>query len=253
MYAIDKQKFGALIATLRKERGFTQRELAERLLISDKAVSKWETGASLPDVALLIPLSEQLGVSVTELLTGERATTDRPFPSQTVEDVVKAAICYAEESSERAYRQKSRSGAVVYALSLCLGGTGLLYNHITCQPHTATLTTLWALCAIFGAYFCFFVKTHLPTRYDEYPISTIDDGPFRMNMPGIRFTNANWPHIVCTARIWMCLSMALLPLLALALGAVGGVYWLHAGKYALLYIFLGVLFIPIYAVGRRKA
>lgn len=46
MFQIDKQKFGAFIAALRKEKGFTQRELAEQLFISDKAVSKWETGVS---------------------------------------------------------------------------------------------------------------------------------------------------------------------------------------------------------------
>ena len=46
MYELDKNKFGAFVARLRKEKGFTQKELAEQLLISDKAVSKWETGVS---------------------------------------------------------------------------------------------------------------------------------------------------------------------------------------------------------------
>ena len=47
MYEIDKSRFGAFVAQLRKEKGYTQRELAEKLFISDKAVSKWETGGSL--------------------------------------------------------------------------------------------------------------------------------------------------------------------------------------------------------------
>lgn len=47
MFEIDKQAFGAFVCTLRKERGLTQKELAQRLFISDKAVSKWETGGSL--------------------------------------------------------------------------------------------------------------------------------------------------------------------------------------------------------------
>lgn len=46
MFSIDKQKFGAFVATLRREKGITQKELAARLFISDKAVSKWETGVS---------------------------------------------------------------------------------------------------------------------------------------------------------------------------------------------------------------
>lgn len=46
MYELDKVKFGAFVARLRKEKGYTQKKLAEQLLISDKAVSKWETGVS---------------------------------------------------------------------------------------------------------------------------------------------------------------------------------------------------------------
>ena len=46
MYELDREKFGSFIAQLRKEKGYTQKELAEKLSISDKAVSKWETGVS---------------------------------------------------------------------------------------------------------------------------------------------------------------------------------------------------------------
>ena len=46
MFAIDKENFGAFVAQLRKEKGLTQRQVAERLYVSDKAVSKWETGVS---------------------------------------------------------------------------------------------------------------------------------------------------------------------------------------------------------------
>lgn len=64
---------GATIRALRERRGYTQKQLAERLSVSDKAVSKWETGRGLPDVTLLEPLAKLLGVSVTELLSGECA------------------------------------------------------------------------------------------------------------------------------------------------------------------------------------
>lgn len=46
MYELDKRKFGAFVSQLRKEKGYTQKELSERLMISDKAISKWETGVS---------------------------------------------------------------------------------------------------------------------------------------------------------------------------------------------------------------
>ena len=75
---MDREKTGALIAAARKERGLTQKELAERLHISDRAVSKWERGAGFPDVSLLEPLADALGLSVLNLLRGEEQETLEP-------------------------------------------------------------------------------------------------------------------------------------------------------------------------------
>lgn len=61
---------GGIIKKLREKRGMTQAELAEKLSVSDKAISKWETGKGYPDIALLEPLSETLGVSISALLAG---------------------------------------------------------------------------------------------------------------------------------------------------------------------------------------
>ena len=69
---MDQQKIGQFIAEMRKEQGLTQRELAEKLLITDKTVSKWECGKGLPDVSLMMPLCQILKISVNELLTGRR-------------------------------------------------------------------------------------------------------------------------------------------------------------------------------------
>jgi len=63
---------GGTIKALREGRGLTQKGLAHRLGVSDKAVSKWETGRGLPDISLLEPLGKALGVSVAELLSGEQ-------------------------------------------------------------------------------------------------------------------------------------------------------------------------------------
>lgn len=62
---------GAAVKALREKRGYTQKQLAERLSVSDKAVSKWETGRGLPDITLIEPLARALGVSLTELLSGD--------------------------------------------------------------------------------------------------------------------------------------------------------------------------------------
>ena len=61
---------GAVIKELREKNHFTQAELAEKLCVSDKTVSKWETGKGYPDISLLEPIAKAFGVSVTELMTG---------------------------------------------------------------------------------------------------------------------------------------------------------------------------------------
>lgn len=63
---------GGAIKALREKKGYTQKELADKIRVSDKAVSKWETGRGLPDLSLLEPLGAALGVSVAELLSGEQ-------------------------------------------------------------------------------------------------------------------------------------------------------------------------------------
>ena len=69
---MDARKIGTFIAELRKQKGYTQKELADKLIVTDKAISRWETGKGLPDTSLLKNLSDILGVSVGELLSGER-------------------------------------------------------------------------------------------------------------------------------------------------------------------------------------
>ena len=76
---MDQQKTGALIARRRKEKGLTQKELAERLHISDRTVSKWERSAGFPDVSLLAPLADALDLSVAGLLRGEELA---PTPAE---------------------------------------------------------------------------------------------------------------------------------------------------------------------------
>ena len=68
---MDRYVTGAAIRDLREAKGMTQEELAARVHVSGKAVSKWETGRGFPDVSLLEPLAKALGLSVIELLSGE--------------------------------------------------------------------------------------------------------------------------------------------------------------------------------------
>ena len=99
---MDNLKFGAFIAQLRKEKNLTQKELADRLNVTDKAVSKWETGKGFPDVKLMEPLAQELGVSLVELLNGERQQTDT-LTAQQADTVVKQAMEQSERLTARKY------------------------------------------------------------------------------------------------------------------------------------------------------
>lgn len=73
---MDQIKIGKFIASCRKERGMTQANLAEKLGISDRAISKWETGKSMPDSGIMLELCDLLKINVNELLSGERIMTE---------------------------------------------------------------------------------------------------------------------------------------------------------------------------------
>lgn len=73
---MEQEKIGKFIAENRKAKGLTQIEFAEKLGVSNKSVSRWETGKNMPDVSLFLPLCELLGISVNELIIGERISTE---------------------------------------------------------------------------------------------------------------------------------------------------------------------------------
>lgn len=69
---MDQKKIGAFIADMRKEKGLTQAQLAEKLNVSGKTVSRWETGRNMPDYAVLEDLTNELGITVNDLIRGEK-------------------------------------------------------------------------------------------------------------------------------------------------------------------------------------
>ena len=92
MFEIDKVKFGEFVAQLRKEKGYTQKQVAAELFVSDKAVSKWERGMSMPDISLLMPLANLLGVTATELLECRHIEEDSGMNALQAEDLVKKTL-----------------------------------------------------------------------------------------------------------------------------------------------------------------
>ena len=98
---MDQEKIGKFISTCRKEAGLTQAILAERLGITDRAVSKWETGKSLPDSSLMLPLCEQLHINVNELLTGERLDAMDTYQKMAEENLLNLRLLEEEANKKR--------------------------------------------------------------------------------------------------------------------------------------------------------
>ena len=109
---MDQEKIGKFIADCRKEKGLTQLQLAEKLGISNRAVSKWETGKSCPDVSLMLELCSVLEITVNELLSGERIL---------MEDYQKKAEENLVELQQKANNAQKNSNLLVKLVILILG------------------------------------------------------------------------------------------------------------------------------------
>jgi len=96
---MDQIKIGRFIAERRKSKGYTQRQLAGILGISDKTVSKWERGNGFPEVSLLLPLCDELGISVNELLAGE-CVPENDYHKKAEENMVNL-VKEAQESKKK--------------------------------------------------------------------------------------------------------------------------------------------------------
>lgn len=81
---MDQQKIGQFIAEKRRERNLTQAELAEKIGVSNKSVSKWENGKCMPDYAVIEPLCRELEINVTDLLNGELSPDQEKLNAQTL-------------------------------------------------------------------------------------------------------------------------------------------------------------------------
>lgn len=98
---MDKEKLGLFVSRLRKEQNMTQKELAERLGVTDKAVSKWERGLSFPDISLLEPLADTFDVSVMELLQGKRMPKEETISVELAQEVLDDSLRISDREIQR--------------------------------------------------------------------------------------------------------------------------------------------------------
>lgn len=114
---MNYEKMGQFISELRKSHQMTQKDLAEKLHISDKAISKWERGLSCPDISLLMPLSDIFGITTTELLNGEKADTGTMNTEESVVNVLQ----YADQTIKIKTISIQNIFAVVFSVTMLIG------------------------------------------------------------------------------------------------------------------------------------
>lgn len=254
MFEIDKAQFGAFVAAQRKKKGYTQKELAQKLYVSDKAVSKWERGISTPDIALLIPLADCLGVTVTELLEGRELEPAREPETEQAEKLVRRVLDFSEEEARENAKQKGRHALVFFALAavmaLELAVLAALGYEVETMMKGAMGTSVIFIAAM-SAYVWIGMKERLPACYDQVPTRYYTDGLMQMSIRDLYYNNRNWPHILRILRGWSVFHAVLVGPFYFVLAHLATEPWRSVGNVIWILLFLGGLFIPTYAVGKR--
>ena len=112
--------FGEFLYELRKEKGMTQADLAENLGVTNKAVSKWETGEAMPETALLLPISRIFDVSVDELLAGRRTETEGEGAAEDKTERIEGHLLTRDKNGSSGTRA-DKIGGLVCALLMSIG------------------------------------------------------------------------------------------------------------------------------------
>ena len=144
---MDQKKVGLFLKTLRKEKNITQEVLAETLNVSNRTVSRWETGSNMPDISLLVELSEFYQVSIPEIINGERKSEKM---NQETKDT---AIKMAEYSKNELNTEKRK----IISARLMIFGVFIIISAFAIFPNESSWGSIYAIIGGFiltvGVYF----------------------------------------------------------------------------------------------------
>ena len=116
---MNQEKIGKFILELRKEKNMTQQELADKIGVTDRAISKWENGRGLPDLSLMKPLCEELGISINELISGEKL--DKKEYQDKFEENVLNTINYSQNQIKKARNKYAIIMGIIILLLIAFG------------------------------------------------------------------------------------------------------------------------------------
>ena len=177
---MNQEKIGKFIATLRKEeKNMTQEQFAEKLGVSNRSVSRWENGKSMPDLSMLPIISEELGVSVTELLNGERSDS---------RSEVKDSISKIIELSDQEKHRKAKTVNGCFAAGLLCIGAAILHGQFDILSFAEAPDVLLRVLIGIGIFFeiAGFYYNSKEHKYTDRELKILSEGegPVRMKTPG---------------------------------------------------------------------
>lgn len=144
---MDQIKIGAFLKALRKEKNLTQEQLAEKLNVSGRTISRWETGSNMPDISLLVELSEFYQVSIPEIINGERKSEE--MNQETKETAMKMA-----EYSNNEVKNKTRR---ITGILMIVFGIFIIVSALAIFPSDSSWGAIYSIFGeiifLFGVYF----------------------------------------------------------------------------------------------------
>ena len=152
---MDAKSIGQNISRLRKKCGITQNELAEKIGVSDKAVSRWESGRGFPDTTLILPLCNILEITANELLSGKLLPTDKEYREISEKNLIEITKLY-----EKNTKNLLTTEWIIATFSIIILLASCLFFEFTNLPLAIKIVILCFgfITAFIGLYFCMLIE-----------------------------------------------------------------------------------------------
>ena len=174
---MDQKRIGSFLRELRKERGITQEDLAEKLNVSSRTISRWETGSNMPDISLLIEIADFFDVSIPEIINGERKSEKM---NEEVKEVAEKLSDYADAEKVniiKEIRKLSIGGVIALIAYFIIDITGtassnLILGKISLYCETLVYVTIIMIALYSTGLLNKIQRKNRNTRFDSLPKAT---------------------------------------------------------------------------------
>ena len=210
---MNPKKIGAFLKYLRNEKGYTQEQLAEILGVSGRTVSRWETGSNLPDLSILVQISEHYGVEIKEILNGERKSAN-------MDNELKETLLQVADYNELAKQQAVRAGNISFRIMFLVCAMAIILQMVVTGNLSLVIGETIILVAGGLVYIFFMVRsgawneTQKSTPKRDFIISIICTGIFSITFYQVSRGNADSVPVVgatiCFFIVFSAVSYALL-------------------------------------------